>query len=187
MNRRKINDALLNEMLQEGKTYKEIGAALGVSAPAICKRVRRIKLMNPPDSFRQLTQKEQKFVMGIVEGKSRTQSVLEAFDCSSRASAKAMQHELSEMPKIQQALTEMGQRFELIGKGRGYRAGRIGQHMESNDPVISLKAVEMACKLSDDFPATKNLNANINIDFPHPVDMSKYLIKYDENGNKIDD
>lgn len=176
MNKRKINDSVLSQMLSEGKSYKEIGQVMGVSAPAICKRVKRIKLMNPPDSFRALTQKEQKFVMGIVEGKSKTQSALEAFDCSSRASAKAIQHELCEMPKIQQALTEMGQRFELIGKGRGYRAERIGQHMENSDPVVSLKAIEMASKLSDDFPATKNLNANVNIDFPHPVDLSKYLL-----------
>lgn len=183
MRRRKIDDSLLNEMLKQGKSYKEIGAVMGVSAPAICKRVKRIKLTNPPDSFKALTQKEQKFVMGIFEGKSRTQSALEAFDCSSRASAKTIQHDLCETSKIQQALTEMGQRFELIGKGRGYRAGRIGQHMENSDPIVSLKAIEMASKLSDDFPATKNLNANINIDFPHPVDMSKYMLPREESGN----
>ncbi len=151
MRRRKVSDKLVLQLWQEGKTQAEIARALQVSHVAIHKRLKRLAT---PESLTMLTQKEQKFCLAVVEGKSRTQAALEAYDCASRASAKALQNTLMDAPRIQNAIDEL---LELKGYGRDFRTDKLGQHMAHPDPVVSLKALDMGFRLSNDYP-DKNSN-----------------------------
>ena len=70
---RKTDDNVILQLLSEGRTQKSIAEHFGVSPAAICKRVK--KLMNKkPESFERLTEREQKFAIGIAEGKNQTQA-----------------------------------------------------------------------------------------------------------------
>ena len=62
---RKTDDNTILEMLKDGKTQKEIAAHFGVSPAAICKRVKR--LLPPPESLQELTEKEQAFAVAIIK------------------------------------------------------------------------------------------------------------------------
>jgi len=90
---RKTNDSLILQMLQEGKTQKEIAEHFNVSCAAICKRVKKLSV-KMPESLERLTQKEQKFAIAIAEGKTQTQGALNSHECSSLDSAKSMGYQL---------------------------------------------------------------------------------------------
>lgn len=153
MNRRKINDELLQEMLSEGKTYKEIGAAMGVSAAAICKRLQRIQAQTPPESLRALTQKEQHFAMALSRGLTQTQAALAAFDCSSLSSAKSIGSQLANKPEIKMALSELMETH----LPQHYRIRKLRNHSDNPDPVISLKALDLSWKLDGSYAPEKHV------------------------------
>jgi transposase len=75
---RKINDNELIQMLKEGRmTQKEMAEHFRCSEPAITKmkkRYRKLGLYNEfevPENFKNLSEKEQKFVLARVEAKTR--------------------------------------------------------------------------------------------------------------------
>ncbi len=72
---------------------------------------------------------------------------MEAYDVSSRESAKALQNTLMDNPKITTALDDL---MEQKGIGKTFRIEKLGEHMKSPDPVVSLKALDMGFKLSGD-------------------------------------
>jgi uncharacterized protein YerC len=57
------NDETILQMLKDNRTQKEIAEHSGVSPPAICKRVK--KILPPPESLQELTEKEQAFAVAI--------------------------------------------------------------------------------------------------------------------------
>lgn len=183
MNRRKVNDSVLSQMLSEGKTQAEIAAYFKVSRAAICKKLKRLQSLNPPESFRQLTQKEQSFALALAQGKSQTKAALDAFECSSLKSAKALGSEVANRGDVRQAVNDL---LEAKGLGREYRFQKLKSFVEHSDVGVGLAALREACKIGDDYPAQKNMNMNLTANIS-VVDMSKYIIKYDDNGNKIDD
>jgi hypothetical protein len=65
---------------------------------------------------------------------------------------------LLDKPEIQTAINEL---LEMKGYGREFRVEKLGQHMSSPDPVVSLKALDLGFKLSDDYPAQRNINSNV--------------------------
>lgn len=172
MNRRRIQDDLLQEMLSAGKSYKLIGEAMGVSSAAICKRLKRLKLQKPPESFNALTEKEKSFAIAVVSGQSRINAVMQTYDVTSRASAKSMQQDLMKDPDIKLAISEL---MERQGMGRAYRVEKLKQHLESPDPVISLKALDMSMKAADDAGERKGRNMpEITIVF-READLSQFV------------
>lgn len=172
MNRRKINDSLLTQMLSEGRTYKEIGAAMGVSAPAICKRAKKLQVLTPPASFKQLSPKEQSFALAIVEGKSQTKAAIDAFECSSLQSAKALGSEVANREDVRLAVSEL---LEAKGLGRSYRFEKLKSFVEHSDAGIGLSALKEACKIGDDYPATKSVNLNLTQSFITYDNIPKYM------------
>jgi transposase len=82
---RKINDNELIQLLKEGRlTQRQMAQHFGCSEPAITKmkkRYRKLGLYDEfavPESFKELSEKEQKFVLARVEGKNQTQAAKEA-------------------------------------------------------------------------------------------------------------
>ena len=149
-NMRRTDDTLILKMLDEGKNQKEIAAHFGVSPAAICKRVKR--LLPPPESFENLTDKEQKFVLGIAGGKSQTQAVMNSFDVTSRESAKSLGTKLMAKPDIQTAVSDIMQQQGLT---KTYRVKKLRQHIDHKDPNVSLKGLDQSWKLDGSYAPEK--------------------------------
>jgi hypothetical protein len=171
MRARIVSDEQIVNLYKQGLNQSEIGKALSVSNVAIHKRLKRILVIQ---KLERLTPKEKQFCLGVAEGKSRTQSAMEAYDCSSRESAKALQNTLSEKSEIQESITAI---MDLQGLTRTNLVKVLKKHIfNDTDPHASLRGLDMGFKLQNSYPAQKNinLNANVNID---PVDLSKYRNK----------
>jgi hypothetical protein len=140
---RKTDDSIILQMLREGKTQKEIAEHFNVSGAAICKRVKKI-LDKKPESFENLTAKEQKFALAIAEGKTQTQAAFDSHDCSSLDSAKSMGYQLMQKPDIQTAVAEI---MQEAGLTRRYRVGKLKGHIDHPDPNVSLKGLDQSWKL----------------------------------------
>ena len=141
---RKTDDRVILQMLGEGKLQKEIAEHFGVSPVAIHKRVKRLQPIEEPESFKNLSQKEKKFTLEIVEGKSQLNAALVSHDCTSRESAKAMGYQLMKKPDIQMAVSELMQEEGLT---RRHRVKRLKGHVNHADPNVSLKALDQSWKL----------------------------------------
>ena len=140
---RKTDDHLILKMLRDGNTQKKIAEHFNVSGAAICKRVKKI-LSKKPESFKQLTERQQKFALAISEGKTQTQAALDSHECSSLDSAKSMGYQLMQKPDIQTAVAELMQEEGLT---RRYRVQRLKGHIDHPDPNVSLKGLDQSWKL----------------------------------------
>ena len=161
MRQRKIDDDLLLQLFREEKDKKGIQKKLAehfqVSPVAIHKRLKRI--LPIPQSLEKLTDKEQKFVVAVAEGKSRTQAAMDSFDVSSRESAKALQNTLMQKDDIRLAIAEL---LDIYGLTRGYRINKLKTHIDHVDPGISLKGLDMSFKLDGLYAPEKHLNLNLD-------------------------
>ena len=140
---RKTDDKVILQMLNDGKTQKEIAEHFNVSGAAICKRVKKL-LNRKPESFERLTEKQQKFALAITEGKTQTQAALDSHECSSLDSAKNLGSQLMAREDIQTAVSELMQEEGLT---RRYRVRKLKGHVDHNDPNVSLKALDQSWKL----------------------------------------
>jgi predicted transcriptional regulator len=136
------NDDTILQMLKDGHTQKEIAAHFGVSPAAICKRVK--KILPPPESLQDLTEKEQVFAVAMSKGMTQTDAAMTAFDVTTRASAKSLGSTLMAKPDIQMAVGDLMQQQGLT---RTYRVRKLRQHVDNHDPNVSLKALDQSWKL----------------------------------------
>jgi Mn-dependent DtxR family transcriptional regulator len=158
----------LMALLDQGLTQKAAAERLGVSPASVCKRMKRL----PPPSLTQLTLKERKFVECRAKGVSQTESVFQAYDVSSRQSAKALGHTLSKNPNISTALADL---MEHHGVGRSRRVEKLAEHIENQDPTVSLKALDTSFKI--DGYQTKSDTQEVTIKL---VDLSPYKLDDDK-------
>ena len=161
MRERKTNDEEILKLLQEGKNQKEIALHFGVSPVAIHKRIKR--LAPPPDMphFNQLTDKEKKFVLGKVEGKSNIQAVTISHDVTTKESAKSMASQLMAKPGIQMSITEL---MDYCGIDKPYRVRRLKNIIDCRDLNIAHKGLDMSFKLDGSYAAEKHLLGVVSID-----------------------
>ena len=166
--KRKIDDKRLLELHAEGKTCTELAKEFNCSIPAVSKRL--AKLAMRPTKIDSLTDKQAAFVKAVASGKSATAAAESCFDTTSRASAKEVGAKLMKLPQIQEALTECLDRHGLT---RSYRVARLKEHVDCDDPAVSIKGLDMAFKLADEYPAakTKNINVTAELDL---IDLSSY-------------
>jgi phage terminase small subunit len=153
---RKTDDDIILKMLEEGHTQKEIAEHFGVSPAAICKRVKRLEAY--PKSINDLTPQQQRFVQSIAEGKSQTQSAMDAYEVSSLASAKALGSQLMKKPKIEAAVSEW---MDYHGLTKDYRVQRLKKHVDNRDANVSLKALDQTWKLDNSYRET-----HVNVSVP---------------------
>lgn len=166
---KKIDDALLLQMVEEGKEQKDIAAHFGVSPAAVCKR---LKKLSRPKALENLTAKEERFVVEIARGENQTQAAMKAFDVGSLDSAKTIGCRLMKDPDIQEAITAV---MESEGLDRRYLVKKLKSHVDAPDPSVSLRAVDLGFKLHDAYPANKNLSINADIEAPVDLDALKEL------------
>jgi DNA-binding Lrp family transcriptional regulator len=144
---RKIDDNILLEMLKTGKTQKEIAEHFGVSPVAVCKRLKR--LLPPPDLNKYgLTEKQKGFVIEKAKGKTNTQAAMTSYDVNSLESAKTIGKNLMDKPEVKDAITEL---MNFHGMTRSYRIGKLKNHVDHIDPIVSLKALDMTFKLDGSY------------------------------------
>jgi predicted transcriptional regulator len=129
-------------MLKEGRTQKAIAKHFGVSPAAICKRVK--KILPPPESLQELTEKEQAFAVAISKGMTQTDAAMTAFEVTTRNSAKSLGCNLMAKQDIQIAVRDLMQKHGLT---RTYRVQKLKQHVDNRDPNVSLKALDQSWKL----------------------------------------
>jgi hypothetical protein len=141
---RKTNDREIIRMHDEGKTGVEIAAHFAVSPAAISKRLKRLLPAREPESFDKLTDKQKKWVLAKAEGKSNTSAAMEAFDVTSRESAKAVGHKLAQDPDINLALTDL---MAQEGITRRHRVQRLRAAIDHPDPNVSLKGLDQGWRL----------------------------------------
>ena len=181
---RKINDSELIQLLKEGQmTQKEIARHFGCSEPAITKMKKRYKRLGlydefaVPESFKALSEKEQKFVLARVEGKNQTRAAAEAFDCWSDASARSMGSQLAKRDDIQKAVSEL---MWEEGLTRRNRVKILKEHVYAKDPNVSLKALDQTWKLDGAY-IEKHLNVNISYQ-----DMERELEELDQERKQLE-
>ena len=160
MRERKTNDDEILRLLQEGKNQKQIAEHFGVSPVAIHKRLKRL---TPPPEFKTfdlLTDKEKKFVLGKVEGKSNIQAVMQSHDVISKESAKSMASQLMGKPEIQISITEL---MDYCGIDKSYRIRRLKQIIDASDLNIAHKGLDMSFKLDGSYAPEKHLHGEVPI------------------------
>jgi transposase len=156
---KKVDMAILQKMLDEGKPQREIAKHFGVSESAISQRVKRLHQNAPPESFANLSPKEQKFVLAKLEGKSGTAAALEAYDVGSIESAKAIGSKLSNDPDIEKAIADI---MHEEGLGRRSLVKRLKDLVDSKDLGIAAKGLDMGFKVSNLY-APEKIDVQIDI------------------------
>lgn len=153
MNRRKIDDTKLLEMLHQGMQQKEIARIMNVSEPAICKRLKR--LIPRPDTVLDkydLTDQQKAFVVQKAKGMTNTDAALESYKVSSRKSAKVIGAQLMAEPEIKMALNELMDTY----LPQHYRIRKLRTHADNPDPTVSLKALDLSWKLDGSYAPEKH-------------------------------
>jgi hypothetical protein len=149
---KRTNDAEILKMLREGRQQKEIAAHFGVSPSYICKRVRLLLPQGEPDSFKNLTDKEKRFVLEKSRGKTNTDAVMKSYEVTSRESAKVLGSNLMDKEEIRLAIDEL---MEQAGIGRRYRVQRLKTCVDHPDPHVTLKALDQTWKLDGSYAPEK--------------------------------
>ena len=104
---RKTDDVVILRMKAEGATGKAIAEYFHVSEAAISKRLKRLRPIQEPVSFANLTDKQKRFVLLKAEGKTNTNAALEAFDATNRNSAKTIGSVLMRNADVSKAIQEI--------------------------------------------------------------------------------
>jgi predicted transcriptional regulator len=151
-----IDDDKLMEMVHKGIPQKDIARELGVSAPAICKRLK--KLIPAPDLSKYgLTARQINFVKAKASGKTNTQAVLDSYETGSMESAKSIGTKLMDSPEVNLAIKEL---MDYHGLTRSHRISRLKQHIDNRDPNVSLRGLDLSFRL-DGYPSN-NVNVQMN-------------------------
>jgi len=156
MKQRKTDDNLLLAMLKQGKQQKEIAQFFKVSPAAVCKRIKRLlpKPQEVLDKYN-LTDQQKRFVIEKVRGKTNTQAVLASYEVNSLQSAKVIGSQLMDKLEVKMAIGEL---MDYHGMGRSYRIGRLKNHIDNQDPVVSLKALDLSWRLDGSYAPEKHIN-----------------------------
>lgn len=159
MGKRLLNSEELLRMYKEGgKLQKDLARHFNVTPAAICKKLKR--LLPPPKSLENLTEKERRFAIEKAKGKNNTQAALQAYDCGSLESAKVIGSELMDKPEVITAIDDL---MDLHGLTKSYRIQRLKQHVENTDPNVSLKGLDMSFKLDGSYAPSKHFIGEISL------------------------
>lgn len=167
----KVDQDLLMQMLEGGKSQKACADHFGVSKSAISQLVSRLTVAPRPEILDRLTPSQERFVFAMADDKNQTQAALDSYNVGSRESASVIGTRLMADPLIQECIQVV---MATEGLTRRKMVRRLAEHVDSRDSNASLRAINMGLKLTDSYPAEKRMNLNVNIDAIAPVDLSRY-------------
>ena len=137
------------ERIDQGDiTQKEIAAELGVTPSALNQRIKKLRAQAVPVSFQSLTEKQKRFALAKVEGKTNLEAVKSAYDVTSNESAKSMATVLMHDPDVNLAIADLLAQ-EGIPKRR--RVQRLRDMIECPDLSIAGRGLDMGFKLAGDY------------------------------------
>ena len=137
------------ERIDQGDiTQKEIAAELGVTPSALNQRIKKLRAQAVPVSFQSLTEKQKRFALAKVEGKTNLEAVKSAYDVTSNESAKSMATVLLHDPDVNLAIADLLAQ-EGIPKRR--RVQRLRDMIECPDLSIAGRGLDMGFKLAGDY------------------------------------
>ena len=151
MAKKKIDLDKLHKLRTENPDMeqKEMAVKLGVSPAAISKALKRM-----PPAHEGFTEKEKAFIQAKARGELNGEAAMVAYECTSRESARSFGHQLMKREDVRTAIaTEM----EFLGLTRQHRLKRLKAHLDSKDPNVSLKALDMGFKLADEYPSQRHV------------------------------
>ena len=129
-------------------TQKEIAAELGVTPSALNQRIKKLRAQAVPVSFQSLTEKQKRFALAKVEGKTNLEAVKSAYDVTNNESAKSMATVLMHDPDVNLAIADLLAQ-EGIPKRR--RVQRLRDMIECPDLAIAGRGLDMGFKLAGDY------------------------------------
>lgn len=129
-------------------TQKEIAAELGVTPSALNQRIKKLRAQAVPVSFQSLTEKQKRFALAKVEGKTNLEAVKSAYNVTSNESAKSMATVLMHDPDVNLAIADLLAQ-EGIPKRR--RVQRLRDMIECPDLSIAGRGLDMGFKLAGDY------------------------------------
>jgi len=178
---KKINYNELQELLKSGKTQTECARYFGVSVPAVCKAVKRLKALELPPSLEKLTEKEKRYVLNRATGKSKAESALLSFDCDNYDSAKSLGYRLSKDPDVQVALSDLMAQEEIP---RRRRIQRLKDLIESKDPSVVSKGLDLSWRLDGSYAPTTDKHLILKVNYPGITEKLAEIAKEEEELNK---
>ena len=188
MSLKKIDDPIFNEMEAAGKSGTEMARFFKCSNAAISRKRKRRQMAEPPESFLKLTEKQQKFVVAKLKGKSNTSSAMESYDCGSMGSARQLGQRLNNDPDIQTAYHAL---LYQVGIGKRRRAERLRDIVEAKDLTVSARGIELAAKLCGEL-RTDNIDITVNNYDPRAITVGIQELRQmieeakEEEANTID-
>jgi hypothetical protein len=172
---KKVDDEKLLEMLGQGIQQKLIAKHFGCAESYITKRKKQLQAadIEEPPTFATLTDKEKKFVIAKVEGKTNTQAAQAAYEVTSLDSSKSLGHTMMQNPKIQKSIAEI---MNLNGLTKENRITLLSKWAHCKDGNISLKALDQSWKLDGSYaPLQIDVESKITEDM-----LTVFLIKENE-------
>ena len=137
-----------------------------------------------------LSPKQRKMMKGYLEGKTIAQSTLDAgYNAKNKNIANSVGSRILSYPKVQQ---EMQRILESKNLSLDKMAQHLSDHIntgkyEGNTAQTSLKALEIALKLSDAFPATKTQTESRNLNLTLNTPTEELTHKIDKMKNQTED
>jgi len=136
---------LMLQMRREGQTLEQIGSYFGGSKQAVAQKLDRLL---PPSPYKKLTRKQKKFAKAMAQGETATDAALISHNCDSRESAKAMGYQLAHRDDIKLAVAEI---MQAHGLSKTHRVKRLKDHVDNQDPSISLKGLDQSWRLDGSY------------------------------------
>jgi len=183
--RKKVSDAAIiagMRLIERGEVpdQEHLAKELGISAPGLCQRIKRLKRFQPPESFARLTPQQREFCLNRAEGMTSKAAAERAYGCSSPGSAKSIGSKLLRDPDIGMAIADL---MHTAGIGRRRRIERLRYVIEQDDPSVVVRGLDLAARMAGDLQPqqieiyslaeVRQLIAMISIDKPvtEPVEI----------------
>jgi DNA-binding phage protein len=168
---KKIDDKLFIKMVKAQKPMAKIAEHFGVTDSACYALRNRLIKAKKLDLKLPLTEKQQTFVDLVAQNVAPLEAV-KASHSPAYGEEKTVLNRVMAQPAVKEAIGDI---LKKAGLTRDRLARKLKTHVDSTKEEISLRATVEGFKLHDDYPATKNVNVNVNLDWL-PVDLQQFAL-----------
>lgn len=139
-------------MVERGVSQRGCAEYFGCSPAAICKTLKRIRSLTLPESVERLTDKQRAFVLAKAGGMTNADAVMQAYNVTTKESAKALGTQLMQDPDIKVAMVDL---MAQEGIPKRYRIKRLKDIIDAKDPAVAARGLDMSFKLGNDYAPEK--------------------------------
>jgi hypothetical protein len=168
---KKIDDKLFIKMIKAQTPMQKIADHFGVSPTACYYKRDRMKKKGTLKIPTALSVQQQEFVE-LVEHKVAPIEAIKAVYAPNPGTEKMALQRVMSQPAVKEAI---GSLLDAAKLTRQHLATRLREHVDSPKDEISLRATIEGFKLHDDYPAQKNINIAVNLDWL-TVDLEAFAL-----------